>query len=406
MTGRAKPWYETAFEADYMQLYAHRDLESARREVRWLLESGVGGRTLDLCCGFGRHSLAMLERGLEVWGMDLSMDLLASHGTLDGGDALAGRLVRADMRHLPYGTGAFESVVNLFSSYGYLRGRRPRCARGNGPRPGTRWVVGARPDEPPNASAASWCLSPTRSATVSSCTRSAPWKMGGGGCANRCGWWTRPGASVSGAKTCACTDRRRCGPCWRPWDCASKRPTGISTAARGRKRSAPAPIRPFPVALPGPSYSGVYNRFPLSPAACMATWGPLAILAALYGLLAPSQPQDPDSAMQQNIVFSEKARELQAIAKEIAEKYVRPNAAKYDKAQEYNREAANAVAKAGLFRTFIPTEYGGHGAGVLALALVAEELAKADSGFGVAFAVNALGSFTIILGGNEEQKKK
>ncbi|MEZ5974936.1 MAG: class I SAM-dependent methyltransferase [Planctomycetota bacterium] len=120
MTGRAKPWYETAFEADYMQLYAHRDLESARREVRWLLESGVGGRTLDLCCGFGRHSLAMLERGLEVWGMDLSMDLLASHGTLDGGDALAGRLVRADMRHLPYGTGAFESVVNLFSSYGYF----------------------------------------------------------------------------------------------------------------------------------------------------------------------------------------------------------------------------------------------------------------------------------------------
>ena len=110
--------------------------------------------------------------------------------------------------------------------------------------------------------------------------------------------------------------------------------------------------------------------------------------------------------MQQNIVFSEKALELQAIAKEIAEKHVRPNAAKYDKAQEYNREAAEAVAKAGLFRTFIPKEYGGHGAGVLALALVAEELAKADSGFGVAFAVNALGSFPIILGGNEEQKKK
>ena len=110
--------------------------------------------------------------------------------------------------------------------------------------------------------------------------------------------------------------------------------------------------------------------------------------------------------MQQNIVFSEKALELQSIAKDIAERYVRPNAAKYDKLQEYNHEAAKAVAEAGLFRTFIPKEYGGHGAGVLALALVAEELAKADSGFGVAFAVNALGSFPIILGGNEEQKKK
>ena len=110
--------------------------------------------------------------------------------------------------------------------------------------------------------------------------------------------------------------------------------------------------------------------------------------------------------MPQNIVFSEKALELQAIAREIADKHVRPLAAKYDKAQEYNYDAARAVAKAGLFRTFIPKAYGGHEAGVLALALVTEELAKADSGFGVAFAVNALGSFPIILGGTEEQKQR
>lgn len=110
--------------------------------------------------------------------------------------------------------------------------------------------------------------------------------------------------------------------------------------------------------------------------------------------------------MPHNIVFSDKAIELQGIAREIADKYVRPLAAKYDKAQEYNHEAARAVAEAGLFRTFIPPEYGGMGAGVLALALVTEELAKADSGFGVAFAVNALGSFPIILGGTEDQKNR
>ena len=69
--------------------------------------------------------------------------------------------------------------------------------------------------------------------------------------------------------------------------------------------------------------------------------------------------------MQQNIVFSAKALELQAIARRIADEHVRPNAAKYDKAQEYNYEAARAVASAGLFKTFIPKEYGGHGAGVL-----------------------------------------
>jgi butyryl-CoA dehydrogenase len=110
--------------------------------------------------------------------------------------------------------------------------------------------------------------------------------------------------------------------------------------------------------------------------------------------------------MRENIIFTDQAKELRAKAREIADKYVRPAAKKYDVLQEYNWEATRAVAEAGLFKTFIPKEYGGHGAGILALAMVTEELAKADSGFGVAFAVNALGSFPIILGGTEEQKQR
>jgi butyryl-CoA dehydrogenase len=110
--------------------------------------------------------------------------------------------------------------------------------------------------------------------------------------------------------------------------------------------------------------------------------------------------------MRENVIFSEEAKALAAKAREIADTIVRPGAAKHDKAQEYNWEAQRSVSKAGLFRTFVPKEYGGHGAGVLALAMVTEELAKADSGFGVAFAVNALGSFPIILGGTEEQKRR
>src|SRR5689334_6502369 len=110
--------------------------------------------------------------------------------------------------------------------------------------------------------------------------------------------------------------------------------------------------------------------------------------------------------MRDNIVFSDQAKELAAKAREIAEKHVRPSCAEFDRRQEYNWAAARAVAEAGLFKTFVPKEYGGHGAGVLALALVTEELARADSGFGVAFAVNALGSFPIIVGGTEEQKQR
>ena len=110
--------------------------------------------------------------------------------------------------------------------------------------------------------------------------------------------------------------------------------------------------------------------------------------------------------MPQNIVFSDQALELQALAREIADKHVRPAAAKFDRDQEYNHKAAEEVAKAGLFKVFVPEEYGGYGAGTLALSLVTEELAKADSGFGVAYAVNALGTTPIVVGGTEEQKKK
>jgi alkylation response protein AidB-like acyl-CoA dehydrogenase len=110
--------------------------------------------------------------------------------------------------------------------------------------------------------------------------------------------------------------------------------------------------------------------------------------------------------MRENIVFTDLAKELAQKAREIADKYVRPGAKKYDQLQEYNWEAARAVADAGLFKTFVPKAYGGHEAGILALAMVTEELARADSGFGVAYAVNALGTFPIILGGTEEQKQR
>ena len=63
------------------------------------------------------------------------------------------------------------------------------------------------------------------------------------------------------------------------------------------------------------------------------------------------------------------------------------------------------IIEYGLMGVWVPKEYGGTGQGVLELCLVVEELSKACGGVGVGFAVNALGSFPIMLGGNEEQKQ-
>jgi len=102
---------------------------------------------------------------------------------------------------------------------------------------------------------------------------------------------------------------------------------------------------------------------------------------------------------QQNLQWRERARE-------VAEKFVRPNAAKYDRLQEYPWDIKDAIAKAGLMGVWIPKEYGGSGGGVLDLCICVEELSRACGGVGVLYAVNALGTFPILVGGTEEQKHR
>lgn len=115
-----EPWYVAAFRSGYRAVYPHRDVASARKEARWLVEHGVRGRVLDLCCGFGRHTLALFELGCDVHGVDLSMDLLREAAAGDDTRRIAHRLVRGDARAVPFRSATFDSVVVLFSSFGYF----------------------------------------------------------------------------------------------------------------------------------------------------------------------------------------------------------------------------------------------------------------------------------------------
>jgi butyryl-CoA dehydrogenase len=101
----------------------------------------------------------------------------------------------------------------------------------------------------------------------------------------------------------------------------------------------------------------------------------------------------------QNIDYMERARE-------VAEKYVRPRAAELDRTGEYGWDILEALKSYELTGVWIPEEYGGKGGGVLDLCLIVEQISRACGGVGVAYAINALGSFPIILGGTDEQKEK
>ncbi len=101
-----------------------------------------------------------------------------------------------------------------------------------------------------------------------------------------------------------------------------------------------------------------------------------------------------------------RTQDYQARAREVAEKFVRPVAAELDRTGEYPWSVIQALREYGLMGIWIPPEYGGQGAGVLDMCVVVEELSRACGGVGVAYAVNGLGSFPIILGGTEEQKRR
>lgn len=111
-------WYEHSFGELYPIIYAHRNEDAAREEICSLLRllDVPRGRVLDLCCGAGRHTEALLREGREAIGLDLSPPLLACARERS---ILAGRLTRGDIRHLPFGS-CFSCVFNLFSSFGYF----------------------------------------------------------------------------------------------------------------------------------------------------------------------------------------------------------------------------------------------------------------------------------------------
>ena len=121
-------WYEKTFGHDYLSLYPHRNDEEATRDISDLLkliEPHKEDQLLDLCCGAGRHLMALRHAGFnQLTGLDLSADLLAEARTrLDNAGMDDIQLVRADMRDIPEIV-FYSTIVSLFTSFGYFVDRQ------------------------------------------------------------------------------------------------------------------------------------------------------------------------------------------------------------------------------------------------------------------------------------------
>jgi SAM-dependent methyltransferase len=111
-------WFAEGATEEYLALYPHRDEREARLVVDLIgacIRGAEGTPALDVACGAGRHRQCLGSRRWTI-GIDVSWPLLAVARAADQ-DA---PLVQADMRALPFATGAFGLVVNLFTSFGYF----------------------------------------------------------------------------------------------------------------------------------------------------------------------------------------------------------------------------------------------------------------------------------------------
>ena len=105
-------------------------------------------------------------------------------------------------------------------------------------------------------------------------------------------------------------------------------------------------------------------------------------------------------------LLTEQQTMIRDLARQIANEKIKPVVAHYDETEEFAWPIIKILAESDIFGIYIPEAYGGLGGGVMEMCLATEELSRACGAIALGFAGTALGTFPILLYGNEEQKKK
>jgi SAM-dependent methyltransferase len=119
---RSKPWFEEVFDEDYLRTLPFMSADQTLREVEFIEASlGVkpGSRVLDIGCGYGRHAIELVQRGLDVTGLDLSLPLLIRAADEAQRRAMSVNFVHADMREMAFEQ-QFDGAYCMLTSFGYF----------------------------------------------------------------------------------------------------------------------------------------------------------------------------------------------------------------------------------------------------------------------------------------------
>jgi len=108
-----------------------------------------------------------------------------------------------------------------------------------------------------------------------------------------------------------------------------------------------------------------------------------------------------------DFLIPEELGKIRTETREFVKNELEPFAAEVESKNEIPQHVIDKMKKKGYFGLTIPKEYGGSGIGKLELSLIQEEMAKSHIAFLDLISINnGLGSHSIVLEGNEDQKRK
>src|SRR5438046_9544280 len=104
--------------------------------------------------------------------------------------------------------------------------------------------------------------------------------------------------------------------------------------------------------------------------------------------------------------FSEEQVSIRDTIRELVQDKVAPRAAEIDERAEYPKDIETLFAANGILGIPFPEEYGGISGSSVTICMGIEEIAKACTSSSLILAVQALGSYPILVAGTDEQKQR
>lgn len=122
-----KKWYKEFFQKYYYDTY-HNFFTPARtkKDVNFIirvLNLPKRSKILDLCGGYGRHSILLAKKGYAVTIQDLNKNFLTMAKKEAEKQKIKIKTVHSDMRLIPF-KNEFDAVINIFTSFGYLENEK------------------------------------------------------------------------------------------------------------------------------------------------------------------------------------------------------------------------------------------------------------------------------------------